>query len=104
VCTRVAIVRAGSIVALESIEALRASVVRHVRVRFRGARPAGLEQVPGITDVREDGGDVVLSLRGDVNPLVRALARADVERLVLPEPVLEDIFLDYYRPATQAHA
>jgi ABC-2 type transport system ATP-binding protein len=104
VCTRVAILRAGSIVALESIEALRASVVRRVRVRFRGGPPAELERTAGVTEVRQESGDVVVSLRGDVNPLLRALAVTDVERLVFPEPELEDIFLGYYRADAEARA
>ena len=104
VCSRVAILRAGRVVALESIEALRASVVRRARIGFRGAPPAGLAETPGVTRVEANGADVALWLRGDVNPLLRTLAGADIERLVFPEPELEDIFLDYYRPEGNALA
>ena len=42
------------------------------------------------------GADATLRVEGDVNPLLRLLARYEVDRLVLPEPQLEDIFLRYF--------
>ena len=97
VCGRVAILRSGEIVALETIESLRSKVVRRLRVRFRGSPPAGLEATPGVTRTERVDDTVTLWLQGDVNPVVRALAGADVDHLVFPEPELEDIFLEYYR-------
>ena len=97
VCGRVAILRAGKIVALQTIGTLRESVVRRLCVRFRGAPPLGLTATPGVTRFETVGPDLVLWLQGDVNPILRALACADIEHLVFPEPELEDIFLTYYR-------
>jgi hypothetical protein len=39
-----------------------------------------------------------------VNPLLRTLASADVEELVVPEPELEDVFLSYYQGEAGTHA
>jgi ABC-2 type transport system ATP-binding protein len=97
VCQRVAILREGELVALAPIEELRARVVRHLTVRFRREPPPGLRHVEGVTAFRLDGNEAVLWVRGDVNPLLRVLAAAEVEHLVFPEPLLEDIFLGYYR-------
>ena len=97
ICERVAIVRAGEIVALESIEKLRANVVRRLRVRFRGQVPQTLTQLPEVTRAEVDGTSAVLFVRGDLNPLLRALASARIQDLVFPEPELEDIFLSYYK-------
>lgn len=96
VCGRVAILRAGAIVAVESIEGLRARAVRCARVRFREAAPAALAGLPGVARAEVAGVEATLWLRGDPNPLLRELARHDVEHLALPEPRLEDIFLGYY--------
>jgi ABC-2 type transport system ATP-binding protein len=96
VCGRVAILRAGQIVALETIERLRANVVRRLTVRFRGDTPEALATLPEVTRAEIDGSRAVLWVRGDLNPLIRQLASARVQELVFPEPELEDIFLSYY--------
>ena len=104
VCSRVAIVRAGEIVAMETIEKLRANVVRRLRVRFRGEVPPALAQLPEVTRAEINGSSAVLWVRGDLNALLRALSAARVEDLVFPEPELEDIFLSYYRGPDVTHA
>jgi hypothetical protein len=50
-----------------------------------------------VTRAEVAGSEATLWLRGDVNPLLRRLAATEVERLVFPEPQLEDVFLDLYR-------
>jgi ABC-2 type transport system ATP-binding protein len=97
VCHRVAILRAGEVVALEAIEALRDKVVRKMTVRFAGTAPAGLGEVPGVDRSEARGAEVTLWVRGDVNPVLRALAAHALEDVVFPEAQLEDIFMAYYR-------
>jgi len=96
VCKRVAILRQGEIVALETIERLREKVVRKLTARFHGDVPSGLREVPGVTRSEVLGREAVLWVKGDLNPLLRALAAAHVDDVVFPEPQLEDIFLSYY--------
>lgn len=102
VCNRVAILREGSLVALETIDSLRASVVRSLTVRMREELPATLLALPVIVRSQVAGREATLWVRGDLNPLLAALAAAGVESLVFPEPELEDIFLGYY--SAEAHA
>lgn len=97
VCGRVAIIRQGEVVALESIEHLRANVVRKLTARFRGAVP-DLSGVPGVSRFEVSGDEAVLWLRGDPAPALKAVVAADVRDLVFPEPELEDIFFGYYQP------
>ncbi len=97
VCSRVGILRSGELLAMESIEALRSRLVRRLDVRFRGAVPADLGAVPGVTRAEVAGTRATLWLKGDVNPILARLAQQPVEHLVFPEPGLEDVFLDFYR-------
>jgi ABC-2 type transport system ATP-binding protein len=92
----VAIIRQGDIVALESMERLRSNVVRKLTARFRGAVP-DFSNVPGISRSEARDDEIVLWVRGDPGPIVKAIAAADVRDLVFPEPELEDIFLGYYQ-------
>ncbi|MDZ7303397.1 MAG: ABC transporter ATP-binding protein [candidate division KSB1 bacterium] len=94
-CQRVAILRAGKLVALESIAALREKMVRRMTVRFDHAPPR-LDHVPGIVRTEIRGNELTLFLQGDINPLMQQLARCQIEHLVFPEPELEDIFAHYY--------
>ncbi len=97
VCGRVAILRAGEVVAVEAVEDIRARMLRRLEVRFRGTPPEGLAAVPGVTRVETEGASARLWVQGDVNPILRRIAQVDVDRFVFPEAELEDIFLTYYR-------
>ena len=101
VCQRVAIIRQGEIVALESIEHLRANVVRKLTARFRGPVP-DLSGVAGVSRSEVHGDEAILWLRGDPAPILKAVAAADVRDIVFPEPELEDIFLGYYQADSQS--
>ena len=96
VCRRVAILRQGEIVALETIDNLRDKLVRKLTVRFRNAVPS-FAGVPGISRSEFRDHDVELWVRGDLNPLLRRLAESEIEEMVFPEPELEGIFLSYYQ-------
>jgi len=96
VCRRVAILRQGQIVALESIENLRNRMIRKLSIRFRGVAPR-LSDVPGVSRCEQNGTDTIVWIRGDLNPLLQTLARNEVADMVFPEPELEDIFLSYYQ-------
>jgi ABC-2 type transport system ATP-binding protein len=95
-CHRVAVLRSGELLALESVAALRARVVRRVQLRLRSTPPPELASVPGITRFDVNGSDVVLWVQGDVNPVLRAVAQLDVEHFVFAEPQLEDVFLGLF--------
>jgi ABC-2 type transport system ATP-binding protein len=96
VCQRVAILRDGEIVALETIGKLRENVLRKMIVTFRGVPPQ-LSDAPGIVVEQRNGQRTELWIRGDLNALLRRIAEAEVDELIFPEPQLDDIFLSYYR-------
>jgi ABC-type multidrug transport system ATPase subunit len=96
VCGRVAVLGAGRVLALQTIDALRERLVRRMQVRFRGTPPPELARTPGVIACEIEGQDARLQVRGDLNPLLQRLAGAGVERFVFPEPQLEDVFLGYF--------
>ena len=94
-CDRVAILRAGRLVELGSLDQLRHLSALSVDATFAGTVP-DLSAVPGVSDIRSHGKGVRLELRGPVAPLVRALAPTDITELVSREPSLEELFLSHY--------
>ena len=95
-CTRVAVLRAGRLVAVERIDELRASLTRKMVVRFGNEVPETELEIPGSRLVERDGNEVVFEVRGELDPLIRLLARHSVQHMVFPEPELDDAFRDYY--------
>ena len=96
VCDRVAILRAGRLVEVDSIAELRRLRRTVVEVSYRGVPPPVVD-VEGVSNVAPlDGDRLRFSLTGPPLAALRALATADVTALSMHEPTLEEIFLDYY--------
>jgi len=102
VCSRVGILRAGRLVEVAGLEDLRR--LRRSEVVVDLLRPApelgGLAELPEVADLRwVSDRQLTLSLVGPPGPVLRVLGDADVARIDVREPSLEEIFLDYYGEA-----
>ncbi len=91
--------RSGRLVEVAGLADLRR--LHRAEVVVDLARPAPelarLAELPGVADLRWPApARLELSLSGPPGPVLRALADADVAHLVVREPSLEEIFLDYY--------
>jgi ABC-2 type transport system ATP-binding protein len=94
---RVGIIRAGRLVAVEEVEALRERAVRRVEILFDAV--VGTEEfieVPGVSDVTVQGPLLRCRLDGRADPLVKTAARHTVVSLLSEEPDLEELFFAYY--------
>ena len=97
-CSRAALIRAGRIIACDSVEALAQTNAK--RVSFRGS--AELSELPGIRDLRTEGESVSFLYTGELNALLGRLAAGRLRDLSLTEPDLEEIFLHYYEKGGEA--
>jgi ABC-2 type transport system ATP-binding protein len=95
VCSRVAIIREGVLVALEDVAALLARRRRYVEIRLEGAAPA-LEGVAGVSAVSERDGLLTCQLEGDIKPFLAAIEGAPISDLTIEPARLEEAFLEYY--------
>lgn len=95
ICDRVAIIRAGHLMALQHVDELLARRKRKVSLRWRGSAP-DLSQVPGLADVVSSGDRVEATLLGEVAGFVRAIASPNLEDLTIEPARLEEAFLEYY--------
>jgi ABC-2 type transport system ATP-binding protein len=94
---RVGIIRDGRLVAVESVESLRAHAVRSVTLTFAGAFDAAdFARVPGLTDLTVAGSTLRGRLAGHTDELVKAASRYTVQDLLCEESDLEEIFFHYY--------
>ncbi len=94
-CDRVAIIRAGRLMALHTVSDLLARRRRRVTIRWAGEAP-DLSALPGLEDVQVDGNRVIGMLSGEVAGFVRAIASPNLEDLTIEPASLEEAFLEYY--------
>ena len=97
---RVAVLRAGAIVAQGTVDELRGRARQRVDAWFVGEPPAEeLAAVPGLEDPLIEGRRFAAVLSGPIQPLLEVLACHPVESLLVEEPDLEEAFLDLYETA-----
>ncbi|MEU4770824.1 ABC transporter ATP-binding protein [Micromonospora sp. NPDC023644] len=104
VADRVAIIRDGRLVALDTVAALRSQAVRHIEITFAGPVTAdAFDTVPGVTGLSVRGTVLRCQLDGSPDALLRAATREHtVTGILATEPQLEDLFHHYYAGAPRA--
>ncbi len=100
VCDRVAVLRQGRLVENGTLEDLRHLQATVVEATYTGTPPR-VDALPGIEDVTVGAGVIRLQVRGSTDPLIKALAAAEVHTLQVREPSLEELFHAYYDEATE---
>ena len=95
VCDRVAIIRAGRLMALQHVDELLARRKRTIHLRWQDGTP-DLSSVPGLADVTVQGDRIRATLLGEVAPFVRAVASPALLDLTIEPARLEEAFLEYY--------
>ncbi len=101
VCDRVAVLRSGRLVESGSLEQLRHLHAHTVEATYVG-QPPRLEGVPGVEDVVIGDGVIRLQVSGSTDPLLKALAQAEVPSIQMREPTLEELFHAFYDESDDA--
>jgi len=94
-CDRVAIIRAGHLMAVHDVTELLERRKRRVMLRWRGAAPDPTT-LPGLADVVIDGDRISGTLSGEIAGFVRSIASPNLEDLIIEPASLEEAFLEYY--------
>ncbi len=99
VCDRVGIVRDGRLIAIERIADLLGKARRKLTAELAEAVDvaAELRALPRVEDVEVAGRRLSLTVAGDIDPVLKALAAHHVLDLEATHPSLEQVFLTYYR-------
>ncbi len=96
-CRRVAIIKEGSIINVEAIEALRKKQLKRIRIEFRDRVPDSLAGLQGMEKgVTVSGKAMEFIYAGDMSSLIAALSGKDIADMTVEEPSLEEIFMHYY--------
>jgi ABC-2 type transport system ATP-binding protein len=100
VADRVAVLRAGTVIATGTVEEMRRRARQRVEVWFEGEPPTPtLAMTSGLEDLRFDGRRMSATLSGPIQPLLEVLAQHPVASMLVEEPDLEEAFLGLYAGA-----
>jgi ABC-2 type transport system ATP-binding protein len=97
-CDRVAIIKQGQIIRIETIS----SLVENTHKRFKLETATQIDQktfadLQGISDLTITDREVSFLYRGRVNDVTKIIATLDLTNMLVEEPDLEEIFLHYYQ-------
>ncbi len=103
-CDRVAIIRAGELLELRSVALLDELQLRRVTASFTSGPDADSAAIAAQAELEEAGfvvqreGEVLeLTVRGEIDRLVKTLARHTVDQLSVEPLTLEEVFFEHYR-------
>ncbi len=97
VCHRVAVIRNGELVTVETVEALREKAGQRVTVEFGDSvAPEELARIPGVSMVQQHNAQYQFNVSGSMDALIKALSQHNVVRLNAEEAPLEEVFLKFY--------
>lgn len=95
---RVAIIKAGSIVATDTVEQLRQSAPQKVEIQFPAALdPTLFSAVDGVAVTSCQGQRVAMEVTGPIGPLLKVVAEHDPVDVIVRHADLDELFLDFYR-------
>jgi len=94
-CQRIAIIRDGALVALETLEGLRKRKLKRLTLTLR--EPVEGLELPGARCIVRDGLRLEFLVSGALPPLLERLATLPLADMALLEPDLEEVFMTYYR-------
>jgi ABC-2 type transport system ATP-binding protein len=102
VTQRLAILRQGRLVVVDSLENLRKVAVQRIEIEFAEHVPAEeFRALPGVKDVEAKELTLTIGFEGSADAVVKAAAAHQVRAIRPREDDLEDIFLRYYREAPE---
>jgi len=95
-CTRVAIIKEGSIVKIENINDMRNSTYKKVTVDSDSENLEKHFEMDGVTSLTKTRDGIHFLYKGDINKIVDKLHTFKLNNILIEEPSLEEIFMHYY--------
>ncbi|HEX9091865.1 MAG TPA: ABC transporter ATP-binding protein [Anaerolineales bacterium] len=94
-CTRVGIIREGSIAEISDIKTLQQNNYKKVRIEAAGLSATSFD-LPGVTHLQAEDSTVHFFFKGDINAVLQKISGLQVNDVSIEEPTLEEIFMHYY--------
>ncbi|OPX46286.1 putative ABC transporter ATP-binding protein YbhF [Ruminiclostridium hungatei] len=96
-CDRVAIIKEGRILKTESIDTLRSTTYKRIKIEFVKLENTAFEGFPGVVDRTDSENGMEFLYNGPIEAIVKKLYEYELRNLWVEEPQLEEIFMHYYQ-------
>lgn len=96
-CTRVAIIKDGTIIKIEDMNTLRCKNYKKFTIDFNDPANVNVIMLDGITNIEREGSQIRFLFRGDINAILNQIHGLSLTNLLVEEPSLEEIFMHYYQ-------
>lgn len=97
ICGRVCVIREGKIVAIESVSGIKKKRLYTIHVSFESEVPKEALAKDGVEITREFSGGLVLSVKGNIQPVLAKLGRYHIRDLEITHASLEEVFMEFYK-------
>lgn len=94
-CSRVAIIKDGSLVNIQDIKTLQKDNYKKIEVSAADLDDKRFA-VAGVSNLTKDNGTLKFFYKGDINQIMRLILEKEVSDVTIEEPTLEEIFMHYY--------
>ena len=96
-CSRVAILREGRLVDIQSMGQLRETGYKKISLTTRTPIPKDFFSIPGMANGKQEANSAAFMYSGNTMTIMNKLCQLPLEDIRIEEPSLEEIFLHYYQ-------
>ena len=96
-CSRVAILREGRLVDIQSMGQLRENGYKKISLTTRTPIPKDFFSIPGMANGKQEANSAAFMYSGNTMTIMNKLCQLPLEDIRIEEPSLEEIFLHYYQ-------
>lgn len=96
VCDRVAIIRKGKLMLVESISAMQDKMGKILEVEFRHNVDPSEFKIKGVTKVKSEGNALTLTIHSNIDEVIKRVSDHPIVNMNLRTYTLDEMFLRYY--------
>lgn len=96
-CDRIAILKDGKVISLQSIHELRSNTYKRIQIRTNEPIVKETLALEGVSEFKQQKEEVSFMYNGTINHLLNRFLTLDITDLFIEEPSLEEIFMHYYQ-------
>lgn len=95
-CSWVAIIKEGRIIAVEDIKSLQQTNYKRFNIELEKGVSTDYFDIPGVADLKAEQNKINFLFKGDLNKMIGILHDQKLINITIEEPDLEEVFLHYY--------
>jgi len=96
ICDRVGLVKNGQLIQVSTIQDIFAQSYKKIEIETKDSKYISLKEIEGVTKFSIEGSKVHFLYKGQLDVLLSKLNEIKISDLLISEPELEEIFLQYY--------